>query len=69
MTQGYVEKAHSRPEMFPLHRIKVVFSNIDDIYRFSTQLLADLEDALDVEHPHASQIGHVFLKHVSTRPA
>ena len=62
--QGYVDKARSRPEMFPPNRIDVVFSNIGDIFRFSTHLLADLESALDVEQPHASQIGHVFLKHV-----
>ena len=62
--QGYVDKARSRPEMFPANRIDVVFSNIGDIFRFSTHLLADLESALDAEQPHASQIGHVFLKHV-----
>ena len=50
--------------MFPANRIDVVFSNIGDIFRFSTHLLADLESALDAEQPHASQIGHVFLKHV-----
>jgi Rho guanine nucleotide exchange factor 4 len=63
VVEGYVEKARKRPEMFPDERLWKIFSNIEDIYRFSCMLLKDLESHFVSEAPQLSRIGEIFLKH------
>lgn len=50
--------------MFSKERIETVFGNIKEIYSFQSQFLKQLEDCLDKDASHLSQIGNVFLKHV-----
>lgn len=65
-TQGYVEKARKRPEMFPETMLHTIFSNIESIYAFSSQFLCELEKHIHPTSPHLSEIGKCFLNHVST---
>ena len=53
--------------MFQKEQMETIFSNIEDIYRFSRELLDSLEAAFVADAPQTSQIGNVFLKHVSRR--
>ena len=63
--QGYVEKCRKRPEMFSVEQMETIFSNIEDIYKLSSKFLQSLEAQFVADAPQASQIGEVFLNHVS----
>ncbi|KAL8592415.1 hypothetical protein ACOMHN_021357 [Nucella lapillus] len=59
--EGYVKQARKRPEMFPVEKITVIFSNMEAIYTFATKLLTDLRAAVNTQHPHLTQFGQCFL--------
>lgn len=54
--------------MFSDDQLKVIFGNIEDIYRFQMGFVRDLEKQYNIEDPHLSEIGPCFLEHVSTLP-
>ncbi len=54
--------------MFSDDQLKVIFGNIEDIYRFQMGFVRDLEKQYNIEEPHLSEIGPCFLEHVSTLP-
>lgn len=54
--------------MFGDDQLKVIFGNIEDIYRFQMGFVRDLEKQYNIEDPHLSEIGPCFLEHVSTLP-
>lgn len=51
--------------MFTEEKISMIFGNIEEIFKFSTQFLETLESAYCKEQPHQSELGKCFLKHVS----
>ena len=51
--------------MFTEEKISVIFGNIEEIFKFSTQFLETLESAYCKEQPHQSELGKCFLTHVS----
>lgn len=51
--------------MFNDDQLKVIFGNIEDIYRFQMGFVRDLEKQYNTEEPHLSEIGPCFLEHVS----
>lgn len=53
-------------DMFNDDQLKVIFGNIEDIYRFQMGFVRDLEKQYNTEEPHLSEIGPCFLEHVST---
>ncbi|XP_055926414.1 spermatogenesis-associated protein 13-like isoform X5 [Argiope bruennichi] len=63
VVEGYLKQVHRRPDMFSKERIETVFGNIKEIYTFQSQFLKELEECLDKESPHLSQIGNCFLNH------
>ncbi|GFR61313.1 rho guanine nucleotide exchange factor 4 [Elysia marginata] len=66
VVEGYVKQASKRPEMFPVEKVKTIFSNIEDIYEFATELLAQLEESLNPEQPHLSELGRCFLNSIKS---
>ncbi len=46
--------------MFSDDQLKVIFGNIEDIYRFQMGFVRDLEKQYNIEEPHLSEIGPVF---------
>ena len=52
--------------MFNDDQLKVIFGNIEDIYRFQMGFVRDLEKQYNTEEPHLSEIGPCFLEHVGT---
>lgn len=52
--------------MFSDEQLKVIFGNIEDIYRFQMGFVRDLEKQYNNEDPHLSEIGPCFLEHVSS---
>ncbi|CAG5128798.1 unnamed protein product, partial [Candidula unifasciata] len=64
VVEGYVKQARKRPEMFPREKVSTIFSNIEDIFRFATELLDQLERSVNHNQPHLSELGQCFLDKV-----
>ena len=65
LLQGYLRQCRKRVDMFNDDQLKVIFGNIEDIYRFQMGFVRDLEKQYNTEDPHLSEIGPCFLEHVS----
>lgn len=63
--QGYLKQCRKRRDMFSDEQLKVIFGNIEDIYRFQMGFVRDLEKQYNNDDPHLSEIGPCFLEHVS----
>nr|XP_015909481.1 spermatogenesis-associated protein 13 isoform X2 [Parasteatoda tepidariorum] len=63
VVEGYLKQVQRRPDMFSKERIETVFGNIQEIYNFQSEFLKQLENCLDNDAPHLSQIGNCFLNH------
>lgn len=62
--QGYLRQCKKRRDMFNDDQLRVIFGNIEDIYRFQLSFVRDLEKQFNTEEPHLSEIGPCFLEHV-----
>ncbi|XP_071313355.1 spermatogenesis-associated protein 13 isoform X2 [Trachinotus anak] len=61
--EGYLRQCRKRVDMFNDDQLKVIFGNIEDIYRFQMGFVRDLEKQYNTEEPHLSEIGPCFLEH------
>ncbi|XP_032627692.1 rho guanine nucleotide exchange factor 9 isoform X2 [Chelonoidis abingdonii] len=61
--EGYLKQCRKRRDMFSDEQLKVIFGNIEDIYRFQMGFVRDLEKQYNNEDPHLSEIGPCFLEH------
>uniref|UniRef100_A0A9J8BLB8 Cdc42 guanine nucleotide exchange factor (GEF) 9a n=1 Tax=Cyprinus carpio carpio TaxID=630221 RepID=A0A9J8BLB8_CYPCA len=61
--EGYLRQCKKRRDMFNDDQLKVIFGNIEDIYRFQLSFVRDLEKQFNTEEPHLSEIGPCFLEH------
>uniref|UniRef100_A0A8C1N6S3 Cdc42 guanine nucleotide exchange factor (GEF) 9b n=1 Tax=Cyprinus carpio TaxID=7962 RepID=A0A8C1N6S3_CYPCA len=61
--EGYLRQCRKRIDMFSDDQLKVIFGNIEDIYRFQMGFVRDLEKQYNIEEPHLSEIGPCFLEH------
>ncbi|XP_078403565.1 uncharacterized protein arhgef9a isoform X2 [Cetorhinus maximus] len=61
--EGYLRQCKKRRDMFSDEQLKVIFGNIEDIYRFQMSFVRDLEKQYNKEDPHLSEIGPCFLEH------
>lgn len=61
-----MRQCRKRVDMFNDDQLKVIFGNIEDIYRFQMGFVRDLEKQYNTEEPHLSEIGPCFLEHVSS---
>ncbi|XP_028840746.1 rho guanine nucleotide exchange factor 9 isoform X3 [Denticeps clupeoides] len=61
--EGYLKQCRKRRDMFNEDQLKVIFGNIEDIYRFQLGFVRDLEKQFNTDDPHLSEIGPCFLEH------
>ncbi|XP_037389610.1 rho guanine nucleotide exchange factor 9 isoform X2 [Pygocentrus nattereri] len=61
--EGYLKQCRKRRDLFNDDQLKVIFGNIEDIYRFQLGFVRDLEKQFNTEEPHLSEIGPCFLEH------
>ncbi|XP_072520318.1 rho guanine nucleotide exchange factor 9b isoform X9 [Salminus brasiliensis] len=61
--EGYLRQCRKRIDMFNNDQLKVIFGNIEDIYRFQMGFVRDLEKQYNTDEPHLSEIGPCFLEH------
>uniref|UniRef100_A0A8C2ZWL4 Cdc42 guanine nucleotide exchange factor (GEF) 9b n=1 Tax=Cyclopterus lumpus TaxID=8103 RepID=A0A8C2ZWL4_CYCLU len=61
--EGYLRQCRKRVDMFNDDQLKVIFGNIEDIFRFQMGFVRDLEKQYNTDDPHLSEIGPCFLEH------
>ncbi|GAB6028228.1 hypothetical protein CHUAL_002416 [Chamberlinius hualienensis] len=61
--EGYLKQVRKRPDMFSEERLSVIFGNIEQLYNFQSQFVSELEQCINWEDPHLSEIGSCFIKH------
>jgi len=64
-SQGYMQRCISYPHLFSQERIEAIFSNILELVAFQKKFLVQLESCIIPANMYHSQIGTVFLDHVS----
>lgn len=64
--QGYLRQCRKRADMFSEEQLRIIFGNIEDIYRCQKAFVKALEQKFNRERPHLSELGACFLEHVST---
>lgn len=60
---GYIAECRKRNNMFTKEQIETIFINLEDILKFQTAFLKDLEACINWEAPYKSCVGSCFLKH------
>ncbi|KAJ8971570.1 hypothetical protein NQ314_000624 [Rhamnusium bicolor] len=65
VAEGYISECRKRKDMFTEEQIDTIFINLEDILRFQSAFLRDLETCIDWEAPYKSCVGSCFLKHRS----
>lgn len=62
---GYLKPCRDRVDMFDEARIQTIFCNIEELYRFQQNFLAELEAAIKWKALASSEVGNVFLRNES----
>ena len=65
-SQGYMHRCQAYPHLFSPEKIEAIFSNIVELLAFQKKFLEELESCIVPANMNHSQIGAVFLYHVST---
>ncbi|KAK9746793.1 RhoGEF domain [Popillia japonica] len=63
VAEGYIAECRKRKDMFSKEQIDAIFINLENILRFQTVFLKDLEACIDWDAPHKSCVGGCFIKH------
>lgn len=65
VAEGYIAECRKRKDMFTKEQIETIFINLEDILKFQSGFLKDLEGCIDWDAPYKSCVGSCFLKHRS----
>ena len=63
VAEGYLTECRKRKDMFTTEQIDAIFINIEEILKFQTVFLKDLETTVDWDALHKSCVGSCFIKH------
>lgn len=63
VAEGYIAECRKRKDMFTKQQIETIFINLEDILKFQSGFLKDLESCIDWDTPYKSCVGGCFLKH------
>lgn len=65
VSEGYVAECRKRKDMFSPDQIQTIFINLEEMLKFQSQFLKDLEACINWDAPHKSCVGDCFLTHRS----
>ncbi|XP_045467492.1 uncharacterized protein LOC123675950 isoform X2 [Harmonia axyridis] len=65
VAEGYIAECRKRVDMFTEEQIGTIFINLEDILRFQSAFLKDLESCVNWDAPHKSRVGDCFLRYKS----
>ncbi|XP_072260974.1 spermatogenesis-associated protein 13 isoform X3 [Pyxicephalus adspersus] len=60
--EGYIKQCRKHTSMFTEAQLKIIFGNIEDVYKFQKAFYKNLEKQYNKEEPHRSEIGACFLE-------
>lgn len=63
VAEGYIAECRKRKDMFTKEQIDTIFINLEDILKFQSAFLKDLESCIDWDAPNKSCVGSCFIKH------
>lgn len=63
VVEGYLAECRRRIDMFSPEQIQTIFINLEDMLKFQSAFLKDLESCIDWDAPHKSCVGNCFLNH------
>lgn len=63
VAEGYLAECRKRKDMFSREQIDTIFINLEEILKFQSAFLKDLESSIDWDAPHKSCVGQCFIKH------
>ena len=53
--------------LFTAADAETIFGNIEELYQFHKEFLKELQQAIQFERMEESSVGHLFIKHVSSK--
>ena len=65
MVQGFLNRCRDYSTLFDDEKVEIIFSNVEEIYRFQRDFLRELESKVDRDQMDCSEIGSVFVINVS----
>ena len=65
MVQGFLNRCRDYSTLFDREKVEIIFSNVEEIYRFQRDFLRELESKVDRDRMDCSEIGSVFVINVS----
>ncbi|KAL3277291.1 hypothetical protein HHI36_012641 [Cryptolaemus montrouzieri] len=65
IAEGFITECRKRVDMFSEEQISTIFINLEDILKFQSAFLNDLESCIVWDAPHKSCVGECFLKYKS----
>ncbi|KAJ8968727.1 hypothetical protein NQ317_000736 [Molorchus minor] len=63
VAEGYISECRKRTDMFTEEQIETIFINLEDILKFQSAFLKDLEACINWDSLYKSCVGSCFLKH------
>ncbi|XP_040196444.1 spermatogenesis-associated protein 13 isoform X2 [Rana temporaria] len=60
--EGYIKQCRKHTSMFTEAQLKIIFGNIEEVYKFQKAFYKNLEKQYNKEEPHLSEIGDCFLE-------
>lgn len=63
--QGYLMRCREYNKLFNNEQVEIVFSNVEEVYRFQRDFLQELQARVNKDSLESSEIGEIFVVNVS----
>ena len=63
--QGFLKRCREFDKLFDDERIEVIFSNIEEVFKFQRDFYHELQATINMDQKEQSEIGSIFVLNVS----